>query len=65
MEQRQKPHDTSKTTEPEQDATPNQAVIETGEKLKQDIDSLIEEIDEVLEENAEEFVKNYVQKGGE
>ncbi|MFO7300251.1 MAG: ubiquitin-like protein Pup, partial [Actinomycetes bacterium] len=22
-------------------------------------------IDEVLEENAEEFVKNYVQKGGE
>ena len=26
---------------------------------------LIEEIDEVLEENAEEFVKNYVQRGGE
>jgi ubiquitin-like protein Pup len=30
-----------------------------------DIDDLLEEIDEVLEENAEEFVKNYVQKGGE
>jgi prokaryotic ubiquitin-like protein Pup len=26
---------------------------------------LIDEIDEVLEENAEEFVKNYVQRGGE
>ncbi|MFQ5554576.1 MAG: ubiquitin-like protein Pup, partial [Acidimicrobiia bacterium] len=26
---------------------------------------LLEEIDTVLEENAEEFVKNYVQKGGE
>ena len=26
---------------------------------------LVKEIDEVLEENAEEFVKNYVQKGGE
>ncbi|MFQ5524292.1 MAG: ubiquitin-like protein Pup, partial [Acidimicrobiia bacterium] len=24
-----------------------------------------DEIDEVLEENAEEFVKNYVQKGGQ
>jgi ubiquitin-like protein Pup len=29
------------------------------------MDALIEEIDEVLEENAEEFVKNYVQRGGE
>jgi ubiquitin-like protein Pup len=26
---------------------------------------LLDEIDEVLEENAEEFVRNYVQKGGE
>ena len=26
------------------------------------MDSLIDEIDEVLEENAEEFVKNYVQR---
>ena len=30
-----------------------------------DIDDLLDEIDEVLEENAEEFVKNYVQKGGQ
>ena len=29
------------------------------------LDDLLVEIDEVLEENAEEFVKNYVQKGGE
>jgi prokaryotic ubiquitin-like protein Pup len=29
------------------------------------LDDLLEEIDTVLEENAEEFVKNYVQKGGE
>ena len=29
------------------------------------IDDLLDEIDAVLEENAEEFVKNYVQKGGE
>ena len=29
------------------------------------IDDLLDEIDSVLEENAEEFVKNYVQKGGQ
>lgn len=29
------------------------------------IDGLLDEIDTVLEENAEEFVRNYVQKGGE
>jgi ubiquitin-like protein Pup len=30
-----------------------------------DVDELLDEIDEVLEENAEEFVRNYVQKGGQ
>lgn len=29
------------------------------------LDDLLDEIDSVLEENAEEFVRNYVQKGGE
>jgi ubiquitin-like protein Pup len=41
------------------------ATSETGEKIKDEIDDLLDEIDEVLETNAEEFVKNYVQKGGE
>ena len=36
-----------------------------GEQLKAELDDLLDEIDEVLEENAEEFVRNYVQKGGE
>ena len=36
-----------------------------GDQLKNDLDDLLDEIDEVLEENAEEFVRNYVQKGGE
>lgn len=30
-----------------------------------DIDSLLDEIEEVLVENAEEFVAKYIQKGGE
>jgi len=29
------------------------------------MDDLLDEIDEALEANAEEFVRNYVQKGGE
>ena len=33
--------------------------------LKHDLDEILEEIDSVLEENAEEFVQGYVQKGGE
>ncbi|HEY4557520.1 MAG TPA: ubiquitin-like protein Pup [Enteractinococcus sp.] len=30
-----------------------------------DLDSLLDEIDDVLEVNAEEFVQSFVQKGGE
>jgi ubiquitin-like protein Pup len=36
-----------------------------GEKIKAELDVLLDEIDEVLEENAEDFVRSYVQKGGE
>ena len=38
---------------------------ESGEKLKAEMDDLLEEIDEVLETNAEDFVKSYIQKGGQ
>jgi prokaryotic ubiquitin-like protein Pup len=38
---------------------------EKGEKLKEEMDDILDEIDSVLEENAEEFIKSYVQKGGE
>jgi len=36
-----------------------------GDQIKADLDDLLDEIDEVLEDNAEEFVRNYIQKGGE
>lgn len=41
------------------------ATSERGEKIKAELDDLMDEIDEVLEDNAEEFVRNYVQKGGQ
>jgi ubiquitin-like protein Pup len=36
-----------------------------GQEIKEELDDLLDEIDSVLEENAEDFVKSYVQKGGE
>jgi ubiquitin-like protein Pup len=54
------PREERATEEPEAPAPSAQ-----GEKLKAELDDLLDEIDEVLEENAEEFVRNYVQKGGE
>ena len=42
--------------------------VQAGAKaaeLKEEMDDILDEIDTVLEENAEEFVKSYVQKGGQ
>ena len=38
---------------------------ETNSELANELDNLLDEIDSVLETNAEEFVKSYVQKGGQ
>jgi ubiquitin-like protein Pup len=37
----------------------------TKEGLDDDIDSVLDEIDDVLEANAEDFVRSFVQKGGQ
>ena len=60
-EQKRKPAP-ERTTEEVAEAP---AATDAGEKLKADIDDLLDEIDEVLESNAEDFVRSYVQKGGE
>ncbi len=44
---------------------PPEETRERREKLTDDVDAILDEIDEVLEENAEEFVRSYVQKGGQ
>ena len=38
---------------------------ERHEALTDDVDDILDEIDNVLEANAEEFVRGYVQKGGQ
>lgn len=40
-------------------------VSERHEKLTEDVDAILDEIDDVLETNAEDFVRAFVQKGGE
>ena len=35
------------------------------EKLSEDVDAILDEIEDVLESNAEDFVRAFVQKGGE
>jgi ubiquitin-like protein Pup len=49
----------------EDDAGAAPAGQERREKLGEDVDTILDEIDDVLEENAEDFVRAYVQKGGE
>src|ERR1043165_6113527 len=41
-------------------AAANPELQKKGKKIKEDIDKLLDEIDDILEENAEEFFKRYV-----
>ena len=51
-----------RTTE---DTEATSASSAAGERLKAELDDLLDEIDEVLETNAEDFVRSFVQKGGQ
>ena len=65
MAQEQKqPRKSSETDEATQ-AAPETDVSERKEALDDDIDAILDEIDEVLESNAEDFVKSFIQKGGQ
>jgi len=50
---------------PESPAAPVMPAEVASRPMLDDVDGLLDEIDEVLEANAEEFVRGYVQKGGE
>lgn len=57
----------SKTSEEVDEAQVDEAtdVAERKEQLDSDIDAMLDEIDDVLESNSEDFVRSFVQKGGE
>jgi len=64
-EQQRKEGRTSKAVEGTDGDRGRAEVAKRGKKLAADAEKILDEIDAVLEENAEEFVKNYVQRGGE
>ncbi|MFB9371292.1 ubiquitin-like protein Pup [Kitasatospora sp. NPDC001664] len=47
------------------DAQASDDLKERQEKLSDDVDAVLDEIDDVLESNAEDFVRQFVQKGGQ
>lgn len=55
----------SRSTEAESDVEAAAPGSDKGDQLKAELDDLLDEIDGVLEANAEDFVKSYVQKGGQ
>ncbi len=56
---------TRKSTEDEEQVEVSGVDAERKEKLDDDVDAILDDIDDVLEENAEEFVRSFVQKGGQ
>jgi ubiquitin-like protein Pup len=65
MAQEQKQPRKSGETEEVAEVTPESDVAERKEALDDDVDAILDEIDDVLETNAEDFVKSFIQKGGQ
>lgn len=56
---------TSASQQSRQTEQDEEVLVPTREAAETDIDDILDEIDAVLEENAEDFVKSFVQKGGQ
>lgn len=65
MAQEQKQPRKSEAPEESVETAPESDVAERKEALDHDIDDILDEIDDVLETNAEDFVKSFIQKGGQ
>jgi prokaryotic ubiquitin-like protein Pup len=65
MAQEQKQPKKSSESQDQTEAADQSDVAERKEQLDEDIDAILGEIDDVLETNAEDFVKSFIQKGGE
>lgn len=61
IEQRKNSRHEDEVDEP----VPTESDTQAKEALDEDVDAILDEIDGVLEENAEDFVKSFVQKGGQ
>jgi len=61
----QKKASPSKSTQREEGGVGTSDLPKKGERIKEELDTLLDELDDLLEENAEEFVQSYVQRGGQ
>lgn len=60
IQKQQQVQRTANTAEEDQSST-----TAHNDKLNEDVDDILDEIDAVLEPNADAFVRGFVQKGGE
>lgn len=65
MAQEQKQPRKSSETDDSVEVAPESDVAERKGAMDDDVDAILDEIDEVLEANAEDFVKSFIQKGGQ
>ncbi|MFC7494167.1 MULTISPECIES: ubiquitin-like protein Pup [unclassified Nocardioides] len=65
MAQEQKQPRKSSESDEVVETAPESDVAERKDALDSDVDDILDEIDDVLETNAEDFVKSFIQKGGE
>ncbi|WP_101524466.1 MULTISPECIES: ubiquitin-like protein Pup [Nocardioides] len=65
MSQEQKQPRKSSHDEESQAEVAESDVAERKEAIDGDVDAILDEIDDVLETNAEDFVKSFIQKGGQ
>ena len=54
-----------KKAAPQKTEEPEVEPVKTEAEILAETDALMDEIDGLLEENAQEFVANYIQKGGQ
>jgi ubiquitin-like protein Pup len=65
MAQEQKQPRKSGEAQEVDDVATESDVAERKEALDDDVDAILDEIDDVLETNAEDFVKSFIQQGGQ
>ena len=65
MAQEQKQPRKSSETDEATEVAPETDAAERKGAMDDDVDAILDEIDDVLETNAEDFVKSFIQKGGQ
>jgi prokaryotic ubiquitin-like protein Pup len=65
-EQTRKDYAVSRRTATDQrDGEKSSSISRRGQVIKESLDDLLDDIDDLLEQNADEFLRGYVQRGGE